>query len=236
MSTPYTCSLSVVLASDAPVAVIFRKGPTRWVQVIKWDTLNDTFEPGQWFNGRIYTEYCSVSPDGTLLQYLAMAAHWSRGNSNETGEGHISWVAVSKIPWLTALVFNSTGLRGAVGRIVDNETAHVGYLVEVKFPERPRVAVCEEIKGRSWDLEGSTTLKQTLDGYVMTWRDGRGELLISNASWAGWDQMGHLIYLRGGSVLRGEIIDGQLIERELANFDDGRHPDPQPLPEWARRC
>jgi hypothetical protein len=33
-----TCRLSLVFASDAPVAVVLRRGPTNWVEVVKWDT------------------------------------------------------------------------------------------------------------------------------------------------------------------------------------------------------
>jgi hypothetical protein len=31
------------------MAVIFRRSPTLWVQLVKWDTKSGNFEPGQWF-------------------------------------------------------------------------------------------------------------------------------------------------------------------------------------------
>ena len=46
--------LWVLLARDARVAAILRRGPSRQVQLIKWDFRDDTFEHGQWIKGRIY--------------------------------------------------------------------------------------------------------------------------------------------------------------------------------------
>ncbi len=40
------CRLSVILARDATVGVIFRRGPTNWTQVIRWNTATDTFDAG----------------------------------------------------------------------------------------------------------------------------------------------------------------------------------------------
>jgi hypothetical protein len=71
MSKAQSCRLYVILARAAPIAVIFRRGPSRWVQIVKWSTNTDTFEEGQWFHGRIYERRCDLSPDGRLLVYFA---------------------------------------------------------------------------------------------------------------------------------------------------------------------
>jgi len=84
-------------APRAGVAVIFRRGPSKWVEVIRWDTQNDRFERGPWFNGRIYEKRCDLSPDGELLIYFA-----SRFASVDP-EYTRAWTAVSRPPWLTAL-------------------------------------------------------------------------------------------------------------------------------------
>ena len=63
--------LAILFAARAPVAVIFRRGPSKRVEVIRWDTAHDTFERGHWFHGRIYTRRCDLSPDGELLVYFA---------------------------------------------------------------------------------------------------------------------------------------------------------------------
>lgn len=50
---------------------MFRRGPSKRVQILKWDMETDTFTPGQWFNGGIYERRCDVSPDGQPLIYFA---------------------------------------------------------------------------------------------------------------------------------------------------------------------
>jgi hypothetical protein len=59
--------LFVILARDTSVGVIFRRGPSRWVQLICWDTANDVFTQGQWFKGRIHEWGCNLSLNGEML-------------------------------------------------------------------------------------------------------------------------------------------------------------------------
>src|SRR5579862_3754113 len=95
-SKPSPCRLFVLLARNAPTAVIFRRGPSRWVQLIKWNTQADTFEPGQWFHGRVYEKRADLSPDGSLLIYFA--AKFGRSVT----DGMYSWTAISRPPYFTA--------------------------------------------------------------------------------------------------------------------------------------
>ena len=94
MENKSTTRLFVILARDASVGVIFRRDPSKQVQPIKWDTSNDRFEYGQWLKGRIYERRCDLSPSGDKLIYLA--AKWKKPID--------SWTAISKPPFLTALV------------------------------------------------------------------------------------------------------------------------------------
>jgi hypothetical protein len=87
--------LYVIQARASSTAVVFRRGPSKHVQLIKWDMENHTFEQGQWFNGRIYERRCDLSPDGRLLVYFA--ANYK--------EPFFSWTAISKPPYLTPLAF-----------------------------------------------------------------------------------------------------------------------------------
>ena len=68
--------LHVLLARDSSKAVIIRRGPSRKTAVIGWDRKNDTFEVGQWLNGRIYERRCDLSPDGKHFIYFAMNGRW----------------------------------------------------------------------------------------------------------------------------------------------------------------
>ncbi len=90
--------LYAIIARESDSAVIFRRGPTNRVCLIRWDLKRDKFETGQWLAGRIYEEKSDLSPNGELLVYFA-AKHGRVGkNAIKT------WVAVSRPPYLTALV------------------------------------------------------------------------------------------------------------------------------------
>lgn len=119
------CRLNVILATEAPIGVIFRRGPTNWVQLIKWETDSDTFTPGQWFRGRIYTERCDLSPDGSKLVYFAAKYHrWATIGGSSYWE---SWTAISKLPYFTALaLWNDVGTYGGGGYFENDLTVCLG--------------------------------------------------------------------------------------------------------------
>src|SRR5688572_25493249 len=71
LTIPPPPRLALVRAAAAPVAVIFRRGPSKYVEVIRWDLERDVFVRGQWFRGRIYDRRSDLSPDGELLVYFA---------------------------------------------------------------------------------------------------------------------------------------------------------------------
>lgn len=83
----------VILARNAPLGVIFRRGPSKQVQLIKWHLGSDKLEYGQWFKGRIYERRCDLSPSGDFLAYFAA----------KNKKPLYCWTAVSKPPYLTAL-------------------------------------------------------------------------------------------------------------------------------------
>lgn len=98
------CRIYGIMARDASVAVLFRRGPSNYVQLIRWDTARDEFSYGQWLHGRIYERRSDLSPDGNLLVYFA--ANW--GNpagcaNNPHSWTTLSWTAISRPPYLTAL-------------------------------------------------------------------------------------------------------------------------------------
>lgn len=63
--------LHVILAREAPKAVVFRRGPSGQVCTLGWDLETDTFAMGQWLKGRIYEYRSDLSPDGELMIYFA---------------------------------------------------------------------------------------------------------------------------------------------------------------------
>lgn len=94
--------LHVLLARDSSRAVVFRRGPSNAVAVILWDRATDRVELGQWLRGRIYVRRADLSPDGQHMIYFAMNGRWQ----TETGG---SWTAISRPPWLRALVLWGKG-------------------------------------------------------------------------------------------------------------------------------
>lgn len=99
--------LYFIVAREAPIAVVFRRGPTKQVELLTWDLRSDELTPGQWLKGRIYERKSDISPKGDLLIYFA--AKWE---ARPITEG--SWTAVSRPPYLTALAlwFNGDVIGG----------------------------------------------------------------------------------------------------------------------------
>jgi len=85
--------LYAILARNSPFGVVFRRGPSKSVLLIGWNTSDDTFQRGQWLKGRIYERRCDLSPKGDLLLYFAASYR----------KPYYSWSAISRPPFLTAL-------------------------------------------------------------------------------------------------------------------------------------
>src|SRR5689334_17597784 len=101
MTTPRPpCRLFMILARRAPRAVIFRRGPSDWFQLILWHTDADEIEYGQWFHGRIYVRRSDLSPDGSLLIYFARKI---TGRTLADRAYTYAWTAISRPPYYTAL-------------------------------------------------------------------------------------------------------------------------------------
>jgi len=92
----------VLLAGDAPVGVVIRRGPSKSVCTLLWNRQRDTFRLGQWLRGRIYERRSDLSPDGRHMIYFAMNGRW-----HTAARG--AWTAISRAPWLKAIALFSKG-------------------------------------------------------------------------------------------------------------------------------
>lgn len=111
--------LHVLLASQAPLGIVIRRGPSKQYCTLLWDRQTDTFTLGQWLKGRIYEHRCDLSPDGKHFLYFAMNARRSR-------QGPMCWTAISRTPYLRAIALygdEETWLGG--GHFLDNKTYSV---------------------------------------------------------------------------------------------------------------
>jgi hypothetical protein len=96
-----------ILARDAPVVAVLRRGPSSWAHIGRWDVAASTYQAGSWLRGTLYPQRCDLSPDGRYLAAMVLVgrAHWAPGTT---------YVAVSRLPWLTALA--AWGTQGTWSR------------------------------------------------------------------------------------------------------------------------
>jgi hypothetical protein len=110
--------LYVILARKASLGVIFRRGPTKQVALISWDTDRHEFRLGQWLKGRIYERRCDLAPSGQKLIYFAAKFR----------DPHYTWSAVSRPPFLTALLMWPKGdAWGGGGLFADERTIALNH-------------------------------------------------------------------------------------------------------------
>lgn len=107
----------MILARRAPIGVIFRRGPTHWVQLICWRTDRDTFEHGQWFRGKVEADRSDLSPSGDKLVYFAVSYKTRSLDRGYTG----TWTAVSRPPYFTALALWPLGNTWFGGGLFDDD-------------------------------------------------------------------------------------------------------------------
>jgi len=88
-------------ALKATIAAVIRRGPSAWFQLGKWDIERARYEPGGWLKASLYPQRCDLSPDGRWFCYVTLkgSARWKVGSA---------YVAVSRLPWFTALAAWST--------------------------------------------------------------------------------------------------------------------------------
>jgi len=199
--------LFVITARDEHAAIIIRRmrsGSSRWYQLIQWDTRRDNFSDGAWLNGRIYEDKCDLSPDGRLFIYSVLKYH-----------GHVqpnfphAWTAVSRPPWLHALVlWPQSSTYGGGGQFTAPRTLW-GVSDKGTHPDFPF---------RGLQLAESPPPPRAT------------ESIVPEADWSGFDHAGNIIFCVGDTLFRRKKLDDKLV----ADFS-GRIPNPQPAPDWATR-
>ena len=102
MPPRFPARIHALLARDAPAGVIIRRGPAETTATIGWHRETDEFTPGQWLRGRIYERRGDISPDGRHMIYFA------RGGRRHAETGG-TWTAISRVPWLKAIVLYGKG-------------------------------------------------------------------------------------------------------------------------------
>lgn len=138
-----------IVATDAPVVAVIRRGPSAWCALGRWDVATDTYEPGSWLRGTIYPQRCDLSPDGRWLVafVLKQSADWAAGGA---------YVAISRPPWLTALAAWGIGSTWTSGL---HFLAEPGTWPEVE-PDVGDPAPVRERYGLAWTGAGSFAVER----------------------------------------------------------------------------
>jgi hypothetical protein len=98
----FSARIHPLLARDARLGVVIRRGPSKQVCTVMWDRRTDEFRVGQWLKGRIYERRSDLSPDGKYVIYFAINGRWE-------SESKGSWTAISRAPYLKALAMFPKG-------------------------------------------------------------------------------------------------------------------------------
>jgi hypothetical protein len=215
-------------ATDAPVVAVFRRGPTRWSHVGRWDLAPARYEPGAWLGGRIFPRRSDLSPDGRLLCYFAHkpSASWEHGEA---------YVAVSKLPWLTALhAFPTCGTWTRGYYFASEEDGDGGEDVGLPIPFRlrsiPAIQFANE-RRRGWEEAADSPPRDPSDAWdqrrnarMQKRQPGGGRLLaVESLGWA------------GGEFGVGQAVDGLRVRYSLTSGGDTHVLEDVQWADWDRQ-
>jgi len=195
----------VITARDVDAAIIFRRGPSDWFHLLKWDMASDTLQPGAWFKGSMYPEKCDLSPDGELLLYFVL-----QGSKLSTSYSH-AWTAVSRAPWMHALGLWPQGTAyGGGGRFLSNRQLVIRSGNVVSHEDHP----AKGLRVGAGNPALNTSTRE-----------------VEGATWSGRDRLGRFIYARDGRIFRRSSTEADTEIFDLCAMT----PDPTPAPSWAAR-
>lgn len=123
-------------AEKAPLVAVIRRGPSAWTHLGAWDIGLSRYTPGAWIRAHLYPQRCDLSPDGRWFSYVAL-------KGNATWNVGTTYVAISRMPWLTALcawATCGTWTRG-IHFVPDRD------VWEVEAPDTGDVAPCRKMFG-----------------------------------------------------------------------------------------
>ena len=203
--------IDILFAAESPRALILRRGPSDWVHVLTWDTATDVVTRGAWFHGRIDASRSSLSPDGQFFIYFAVC---HRKTSRWPFD--FAWTAISKPPWLTALVrWPQSDTWGGGGSFCANKTVLLNFSKWRHWAMRrghvPKTFTVLFAPKSSSNGFGTVPVKYSYDNAVGIDQQGRGFAL----------QNARLVRQTGDKIV--EIVD-------LSDMP----PDPQPSPQSVR--
>ena len=256
--------LYCIVATRAPVAVVFLREARKWWRLARWDLASGDVDLGAWFRGTLYPRRADLSPDGKLLSYFAL-------------KGVSTWSAVSRVPWLFALDSweeSGTWTRGccfvdgapppeervAWRRdryvLVGNEPLQYGIerrrgwiehescpprAVNDMWDEKREVILCRARPRRTGrliltDHGWRSNVARRIEGRQPSFAlELRGERIeLADAAWTDWDADGRLLVATHDGRLQIRDVDAPLLPPIERDLAGDRSPSPAPAPAWAQ--
>ena len=137
-----TARIHLLVAKEAPIAVIIRRKPSKCFHIIKWHLKTGQFEHGSWFKGKLYPMRCDLSWDGKFMSYLAM------GSKGET------WNGVCEAPWLKTILesentgtWNGGGIFWRRDEFLSNQTDDVELDKKGDWPKTIKISRLQTFVG-----------------------------------------------------------------------------------------
>lgn len=245
---PAPARLFSLLAREAHIGVIIRRGPTLHEQLILWDTRNDIFTPGQWFKGRIYE--VNLSPNGELLVYVARKMNYRTLHDDDVGP---VWRAISKPPYFTALALwpKIDTYEDGGGWFIDNQTLVViGHnWPHPNHPLPPTMNVLSydwrrkklEEKGKEtrYNVEEPSNGWQVIGHRIETWQDSVNLPPMELSSrWSKPDKHSHYLLIKTEDAYNRRKSNIERIHYTLRDLRTGlEHPlgDNVSWADWDQR-
>lgn len=166
-----------IQATRAPIVAVIRRGPSKWMHVGRWDLDAPVYESGAWLRGTIYPQRSDLSPDGRWLAYFALkaSADWELG---------ATYIAISRLPWLTALAgwgTDGTWTRGvqfvedrSVWEVDEPALGDLGPVRERFGLRLSRADAFAVERRRGWTESADTPPRQPVDA----WDERRGDRIV----------------------------------------------------------
>jgi hypothetical protein len=168
----FPARLHVLLAREAPLGVVIRRGPAGSACTLLWNRETDDFQLGQWLRARLYERRCDLSPDGKYLIYFAMNGQWQ-------SEAKGAWTAISRAPYLKAVTLLAKGDCWHGGGLFTGARTYwlndgPGHEVVRDSPEVTRDTEYQPSGGRGGECLSVYSPRLLRDGWTYLGRTGTG--------------------------------------------------------------
>jgi len=192
--------LKCFLTRNSKKVIIYRRGPSKWTQMILWDLVDDKIKKGQWLHGSVHYGRSDVSPDGSYVATSISKQNWQNRDNKEI----YSWIAISKPPFFSSLITIFTKARqNSGGYFIDKDSYHINdkrenlkiegngsqYFLKFKYGKNPNE---NEIRYKSlgWKIiqPWKGNYKETITPLIISKEVGNGYLInleqtYSDFSW-----------------------------------------------------